>query len=172
MKEIWKNIEGLDGYKVSNLGRVKSMNYRRSGAERLMSQTENLNCLKVNIRNKLYPVHRLVATAFLPYPEEKCSFFDVIHINGNPYDNRVFNLKWCSRSERYGYKPRTDFSEGCPFEVNTYNQYGDIVTSNSFTSFAAALTFYEEIDDKYKEFHERDNEGFTVNCIATTLMKR
>ena len=40
MEEIWKDIEGYEGlYQVSNLGRVTSLNYGKTGKERLLKQS-------------------------------------------------------------------------------------------------------------------------------------
>lgn len=97
--EEWREIEGVSGYLVSNRGRVKSLNYRRSGKDQVLKQTENTQYKKVYIRGKCYSVHRLVAKAFVPNPENKS---DVNHINCDPYDNRAENLEWVSRMENIG----------------------------------------------------------------------
>lgn len=98
MNEIWRAIEGLDGYVVSNLGRVKSLNYRRQGRAAILKQCKSGSggyyC--VNIRYRLYPVHRLVAMAFVPNPEGKT---DVLHKNGDLGDNRADNLRWGYHNE-------------------------------------------------------------------------
>lgn len=51
---------------------------------------------RVQINGRLYQVHRLIAEAFIPNPDNKP---EVDHINRNPSDNRVENLRWASRSE-------------------------------------------------------------------------
>ena len=39
MKEIWKNIEGYEGkYQVSNLGKIKSLNFKRTKKEKIMKE--------------------------------------------------------------------------------------------------------------------------------------
>lgn len=52
--------------------------------------------LRVRINGKQYQVHRLVAETFIPNPENKP---EVDHINRNPFDNRVENLRWATRSD-------------------------------------------------------------------------
>lgn len=102
MKEIWKNIDGYDEkYMISSLGRVKALNYHRSGKEKIMSpelmKKGYLRALlqKDSIRERIM-VHRLVAQAFIPNPDNK-PYID--HINTDKSDNRVENLRWVTSKE-------------------------------------------------------------------------
>lgn len=97
--EIWKNISGYEGYMVSNLGRVKSLNYNKTGKPQILKNKKlNNGYLRVHLykdrKVKCYLVHRLVADAFIPNPN---NLTEVNHINEDKTDNRVDNLEWCDR---------------------------------------------------------------------------
>lgn len=95
-KEEWRKIKGLEGYLVSNMGQVKSLNYKRSGKEQILKQSENVSYKSVCIKGKMYYIHRLVAMTFIPNPDNKPQ---VNHINCNPHDNRATNLEWVTKDE-------------------------------------------------------------------------
>ena len=109
-KEVWKDIEGYEGYyKVSNLGKVKSVDriikykddrvYYTKG--KILIQDINtrgykyVTLSKESMRRKR-TVHRLVIEAFIPNPENKPC---IDHINTIKTDNRVQNLRWVTQKE-------------------------------------------------------------------------
>lgn len=106
MEEIWKDIQGYEGlYQVSNLGRVKSLNYNRSGKERILKYGTNtqgyLNvCLCVNKQRKMFAVHRLVAETFIANIN---NLPQVNHIDENKHNNCVSNLEWCTSKYNNNY---------------------------------------------------------------------
>lgn len=108
MKEIWKDISGYEGeYQVSNLGNVRSLNYRRSGELKLLKQATTNGykqiTLSKNGKCKSYNVHRLVAIAFIPNPN---NYKEVNHKDEDKSNNNVNNLEWCTReyNNNYGTK--------------------------------------------------------------------
>lgn len=99
MAEVWKDIIGYeDLYQVSNLGNVKSLYHRGTGKERFLShQLKKSGYLRVKLckdgKRKFYNIHRLVATSFIPNPN---NYPCVNHKNENKQDNRVENLEFCT----------------------------------------------------------------------------
>lgn len=106
--EIWKDIKDYEGlYQVSNMGRVKSLNYHNTKEERILKQNIVRGyyqvCFSVNKKRKYYRVNRLVAQAFLPNPN---NYPCVNHKDENPKNNIVSNLEWCDVKYNINYGTR------------------------------------------------------------------
>lgn len=118
MEEVWKDIKSYEGiYMVSNFGRIKSLtriieyeNGRHRPFEGCLmngGKTPTGYCfvaLRKNNKNKYQQyIHRLVAIAFIPNPENKKT---VNHIDGDKSNNYVNNLEWntCSENTLHAFK--------------------------------------------------------------------
>ena len=108
--EVWKDVAGFEGlYSISNMGRVKSQgNFEARKTKMLKPQLLNTGYLivKLSKQGKVFQflVHRLVAEAFVPNPENKP---EVNHLNELKNDNRACNLAWVTRKENINYGTRT-----------------------------------------------------------------
>ena len=95
MEEIFKDVKGYEGYyEVSNLGRVRSTSYK--GTRILKPSLKSRYKIVVLCINQIKVhklVHRLVAEAFIPNPN---NYSIVNHIDGNRKNNKVSNLEWCT----------------------------------------------------------------------------
>ena len=101
-----KEIDGYDGlYFVDTLGnvvafpkktRINNGNEYVSLKQQIKKGYAIVNLYNKDKKMKSLSVHRLVATAFIPNPN---NYSDVNHINGIKLDNRVENLEWCSKQQ-------------------------------------------------------------------------
>ena len=138
MVEIWKDIvvekngivydfTGL--YQVSNMGRVKSLNYNKTGEEKILKTRLNKNGylmigLNKDKKQQQFYIHRLVAYTFIPNPNK---LPQINHKNEIKTDNFVDNLEWCT--EQYNS------------QYSSYKQKGK--------------TFTEERKQKISEAHKK-----------------
>ena len=98
--EIWKN-NIIPNYDISSLGKIRN---NRTGNIIKPDKEEKGYCrlsIKVNGVKKHYAVHRLVALAFIPNPENKPQ---VDHIDNNKNNNKVPNLRWVTNKENARYR--------------------------------------------------------------------
>ncbi len=111
--EIWKDVVGYEGlYEVSSHGRVKSVarvyQSPEDGFNWTKETTNSIKALRVKKNGRIDTalikdgkliqryVHRLVAEAFIPNPDNKPC---VNHIDNDPSNNKVSNLEWCTYKE-------------------------------------------------------------------------
>lgn len=100
--EVWKDVVSYEGlYKVSNIGRVKSL----KGTEKILKTHQVRDgYLTVMLYKDKIPkrmsVHRLVAIAFIP---NKNNYPFVNHKDENKKNNHVENLEWCTNEYNMSY---------------------------------------------------------------------
>lgn len=122
MEEIWKDIRGFEGYyQISNHGRLKSFKKMTQG--KIMSVKHSggwyLTVVLMADNQRLTKrIHRLVAEAFIPNPD---NLPEVNHKDLNKQNNHVLNLEWTTTAENneHARNHNPDILRG----MNQYNKY-------------------------------------------------
>lgn len=107
--EQWRDIKGFEGYQVSNYGMVKSLKF---GKEKILKGKKvSSGYLQVGLWKNgeciLEYIHRLVAEAFIPNPQ---NLPQVNHKDETPTNNHVENLEWCDARYNLNYGTRNQRS--------------------------------------------------------------
>ena len=116
IKEIWKDIPGYEGlYQASTLGRIRSLNFNKSGKIKILKQQFNGHYLMCTLYKRItgnkkddeiqFSVHRLIAITFVPNPN---NFPCVNHKDENKLNNCVDNLEWCTWQYNSNYGNRNN----------------------------------------------------------------
>lgn len=143
----WKPVPGYEGlYEVSDKGEVVSLprnyHYGTIYTRTLLQQREDRGYLRVvlyqNGKRHCLPVHRLVAGAFIPNPD---NLPWVNHKDENRRNNRVDNLMWCTPKQNTNWGTcRSKISKAVSKQVDQYAKDGTFIKRwQSMTEAAKAL---------------------------------
>lgn len=153
-KEIWKDIKDYEGlYQVSNLGRVKRLEWKRFSLdkwqtmkEKILKQTISTTgywhiSLNKNGNHNTYKVHRLVARAFIPNSDDlPC----INHKDNNPLNNKVENLEWCT------------------YKYNNYKDHNKKLSQSRLGKKAS--------DETRQKLRDSNPKMLSVQCIETEII--
>ena len=170
--EIWKTAvydgeiyEGL--YEVSNLGRILSLNYRRTGRAEVMNPSDDGDGylhvgLWKNKKEKTCKVHRLVAETFLPNPEnlpevnhkdeDKTNNFVFLNEDGS-VDKEKSNLEWKTHKDNINHGTRNE-------RVSKTN------TNGKCSKKVLQLSLSGELIREYPSTHECERSGFDHSAVT------
>lgn len=172
MEEVWKDIIHYEGmYQVSNLGRVRAVDRIVDSAPEVGSRIAYGHILSITMNERGYMkvtlykhnkgkqeyIHRLVAMAFIPNPE---NLPQVNHKDENKSNNEVSNLEWCSCSynNNYGSKRKR---QGETYLNNGTNCYR-----------VAKLDESGEVVETYRSMREAERKNNLTNGVLSSYFKR
>lgn len=146
--EEFRNIESTNSnYQVSNLGRVKSLIRKRPKIIKQVITDNNRLCVVIKAHKQCrMRVHRLVISAFVDNTQNKPY---VNHIDGNPKNNTLSNLEWCTQSEniKHAYDTKLKVQDAEPIDMFSL----DGIFIRTFSSAMEAAKFVE--GDKGKVYN-------------------
>jgi hypothetical protein len=156
--EEYRKINGFENYEVSNLGNVRNVE-----TGRILKIGSNLGYKNVGLRsnNKRYTVfiHRLIAKAFLPNPDNR---EQVDHIDNDRANNNINNLRWCTNQENQFNKNipsnNTTGFKGVTFRRNTQKWCARI----AFNKKTICIGNYDTIEEAKVARQKKANEIFGV----------
>jgi len=132
MIEIWKDIPFISDYQASNFGRIKILSKIVGG-----NGLSRKGYKRINIRSKVYQIHRLIAITFIENPDNKPQ---VNHIDGNKLNNNVYNLEWVTNQENRDHAIKLNLhanrSNGLKHKISLNDCYKikELYDSKLFTS--------------------------------------
>jgi hypothetical protein len=154
LTEFWKTVVGHPAYQVSNRGRVMSF---KTGHPRILTGSVNSTGYRqFKINGKVMSVARLVAMAFLPNPE---GLAEVDHVDRNPLNNHVDNLRWASRS--LNLLNRRTWGDSCYRGVTWHKQCRKYMARIQHQGMLVHLGTYETPEEAASvyDFHARELRG-------------
>ena len=157
IEEIWKPVVGYEGlYEVSSYGRVRSLDRYDSRNRFLKGRILRLNDdgkgylrvqLSSNGKAKMYSVHRLVAIAFLPNPD---NLPEVNHRDEDKINNSVENLEWCDGKYNVNYGTRNDRIRDTRLKNGTYTGLSKEEYKKRYWN-----NYYEKNKDKIRDYQKQ-----------------
>ncbi len=121
MQEIWKDIINFPDYQISNLGNVYSKKNYKIRKPFVSNGYLSIYLFK-NGKRYRKKIHRLVAEAFIPNPNN----LPVInHIDGNKLNNIVSNLEWCTSKQNTIHAYKTGLMK--TKQINQYDLKGNFI---------------------------------------------
>lgn len=165
-QEIWKDIPNYEGkYQISNLG-----NIRHFGKTKLIKQQINKDDYSiVSLRNgktkKTYRVHRLVAKAFIPNPENKPQ---INHIDGNKRNNCVINLEWVNASEniRHAHKIGIYNQKQHSMAMNKYKKKVAKIKNGKIVELYESLSLASQLNNVSKQCIHNAIKNPNYTCVG------
>lgn len=169
--EQWLPIDGYEDYEVSNFGRVKSLKGKEERILKPLNAKDGYQQLLLSKdgKPKTFKVHRLVAMAFIPNPN---NYAEVNHIDEVKTNNHVDNLEWCNRKYNINYGARNEkVSNAISGENNPKTMLGKLGKKHPNAKQIIQLTLDNQVIKNWDSMMDikRElgfNQGNICNCCS------
>jgi hypothetical protein len=168
--EIFKNIKDYTNYSVSNFGNVKNNNTGKILKQSITNGYTQVSLWK-NGKGKHYRVHRLIALAFIPNPDNK-SFID--HVDNDRSNNNIDNLRWCTNQENSCNRQLSSNNTSGYKGVNFYKTYNCWRAEIKLNGKSHHIGYYQNIEDAVKarcEYAIKTHGIFINQCVLVSLKR-
>lgn len=167
MNEMWKTVEDYPAYEVSTNGDIRNKKTGRILSSCGGEGNYQMVCLSItDNKNKTPYVHRLVAKAFIPNPD---NLTEVNHKDEDKSNNNVDNLEWCTRQYNLRYGTRLERISNKKRKRVEY--IIELRTGFTFRSVNQAALFFETSKYKisYSIDHGKEVEGLVFKKVYKDL---
>lgn len=162
MSEVWKDVVGYEGiYEVSNLGKIRSLNYNGTRTCKEMKGSPNKDgyiklTLTKDKKKKTVLLHKLVADAFLENPD---NLPIINHKDENKSNNNLSNIEWCTIPYNNSYGTRLERLS----ESNTNGKKSKTVYQ---------YTLDGELVNVWPSANECGRNGFKTTCVSRCCLNK
>ena len=167
MNEMWKTVEDYPAYEVSTNGDIRNKKTGRILSSCGGEGNYQMVCLSItDNKNKTPYVHRIVAKAFIPNPD---NLTEVNHKDEDKSNNSVDNLEWCTRQYNLTYGTRIERISNKKRKRVEY--IIELRTGFTFRSVNQAALFFETSKYKisYSIDHGKEVEGLVFKKVYKDL---
>jgi hypothetical protein len=150
MTELWKKVTISlyeEKYEISSYGRIRSLHKKIPKILKCTMRSEYLGIQLCNKINATHSIHRLVALAFIPNPNNHKI---VNHKNGNKLDNNVDNLEWTTSKENAQHAFKQNLRKLSNIRVSQFTLQGELIKT------------YESLSQAMRETGIRDTRISSV----------
>lgn len=149
--EKWKDVKNYEElYEISDKGQVRRKN-KNNVLKQSNSVYRSVTLCKNNIKTN-FTIHRLVAEAFISNPDNK-EF--VNHIDGNKYNNKNYNLEWCTRLENSKHASQNGLVRNQYGKNNNMNILNENEVKDIKLKIKSGITAYKVHKQFYSHLHQQ-----------------